>query len=139
MEFRADQVIGKTLIGIEPVKIVRIPNDAAPAVFTTATGQPIGTVQTYLAPSANRSNLYWGFIDSNGRPYYAEHRPGRFDFEALKGQGLKTLEERKQEQEEKAKPLSQKIMDTVTKFVFIGAAAYLLGKLIGGKSYAAKS
>jgi len=134
MEFSAAQIIGKTLVGRTAVPITRLPVDGAPTVFTTAPGQSIGTVQTYLAPGNNRSNLYWAFMDSNGRPYYAEHIPGRFDFEVLKSQGLKTLEERKKEQEEAAKPLSQKIMDTVTKFVLIGAGAYLLGKLIISKT-----
>lgn len=139
MEFNAGQIIGKTLVAIQPVELTRIPSDQAPTVFTTRSGQTVGVVESYLNPGPNRSNLWWAFRDANGRPFYTEHRPGLFDVRAIQQQGVLTLEERKQKADEAAKPVSAKIMDLVQRTVLLGVGAYLLATLIKSRpNYATK-
>lgn len=139
MEFNAGQIIGKTLVAVQPVDITRTPSDQAQTVFTTRTGQTVGVVYSYLSPGPNRQNLWWSFRDANGRPYYAEHRTGLFDVRSIQQQGVLTLEERKQKADEASKPVSTKIVDLVQRTILLGIGAYLLATLIKSRGvYATK-
>jgi len=139
MEFNAGQIVGKTLVALQPVDLTRLPSDGAPSIYTTRSNQTVGVVQSYLVPGSNRSNLWWAFRDANGRPYYVEHRPGLFDVRAIQQQGVLTLEERKRQADEAAKPVSTKIMDMVQRTVILGVGAYLLATLIKSRpNYATK-
>lgn len=133
MEFTADQIIGKTLIGRMPIKIVRVPDDSAPSVFTTNTGDSIGIVQSYLLPGTNRKNLYWVFRDSNNRPYYVSHSPGKFDISSLQSEGALTLQQQQDALIEKNKTLSQKIFASVQNIALLTAGAYIIGQFIRSK------
>ena len=128
--FSADQIIGKALIGKEPVKLVRIPEDGSPAVFTVPTGSPVGVVTSYVAPGSGRTNLYWQFQDNTGRPYFAEHRVGRFSIEALSSQGALTLEQQQKAEEEKNLSTTDKVIRAGTNiFLLVGGFALLLNYL----------
>lgn len=96
----AEQIIGKTLFGKQPIPIRRSAADSAPIVYTVPKGQPVGTVFSWIdVNAAGNTVLNWSFKDSTGRSYYAKHQQGIFDFRALKDQGvLTTLEEIKEEQ-----------------------------------------
>jgi hypothetical protein len=138
MEFNAGQVIGKTLVARQPVSLTRLPKNGANSIYVVQPGQTVGIVQSYVAPSASRFNLWWSFVDSNGKPFYAEHEPGLFDVQNLRNQGLLTLEERKEKADEAAKPVSTKIMDLVKKTALLAVAAYLVATFIKSRSYASK-
>jgi len=109
--YSAAQIIGKNLIAAAPVPIRRSAQDSAPVVYTVPVSQPVGIVDSYLMPSANRSALYWVFYDANGRPYYAPHREGLFSLTALKEQGTVTVKE----QTEAAQQSQQTTGDYITK------------------------
>ena len=128
--FSASDIIGKTLIANESVIIKRIPTDLAPSVFTVKTGQPVGTVFSYVSPSTNNQSLYWMFKDENGRNYYSEHKKGRYSIKALESQGVLTEEEKRKKEEEANQSWIKTLTKTLTKFVLIGAGAYVLIKVI---------
>ena len=83
----ADQVIGKTLIADRNISIKRYPSASAPVVYTAKRGESVGTVYSWVKDG---TTLYWVFEDANGKPYYAEHRPGYFSLKALQDQGAQT-------------------------------------------------
>lgn len=93
MQYSASQIIDKTLIAARPVQIKRTATDSAPAVYTVATGNPVGKVFSYISPGTGRNSLYWAFNDQYGRPYYAKHETGAFSLTALKDQGAITVKE----------------------------------------------
>lgn len=108
----ADDIIGKTLYGNTAVPVKRLALDSAPVAWTVPAGAAVGIVYSYLMPRPpERQGLYWMFYDPTGSPYYAEHQPGRFSFEALHAQGVKTTEEKLQAEIEKNKPLEDKLID----------------------------
>ena len=131
--FSADQIIGKALIGKEPVKLVRIPQDNSPSVYTVPTGSPIGVVESYVIPGPGRTNLYWQFADNTGRPYFAEHRPGRYNIEALSNQGALTLEQQKKEEEEKNLTTTDKVIRAGTNILLIVGGFALLMNFLKAK------
>lgn len=130
MEFRADQIIGKSLTAKTPVKIYRAPDDNAPPVYTVNPGENIGVVTSYLNPGPGRSVLYWVYRDQTGRNYYTRHAQGRYDIDALQNQGAQSTAEELQAEAEKKKTLSDKIFASVNNFFLIGAAVYLLATVI---------
>lgn len=128
--YPVDQIIGKGLVAKQPVKIKRAASDQAADVYTVPTGTSVGIVYSYLMPTAGRSTLYWEFIDSNGRSYYAAHRPGFYDVESLKNQGALTFEEQKKQEEEKNLSTADKAIRAGTNVLLIlGAGAFLFNFL----------
>lgn len=53
-------------------------------------GKAVGRVDTYILRTPY---VWWGFYDSNGKPYYAKHEEGAFSWSALQQQGAKTAED----------------------------------------------
>jgi len=131
--FNAADIIGKTLVARKTTDIVRAPSDNAEVVFEAGPGSTIGTVYSYLLPSANRTNLYWVFEDQNNRPYYVEHKPGQFDISTIKGQGVLTLEEKQQAAEAAAETTSDKIFRYVKNGFLVAAFVYLAKSVIETK------
>jgi hypothetical protein len=128
--YTTDQIIGKALIGKEPVNLYRNAQDNASVVYTVPSGQPVGVVESYLAPGPGRNSLYWQFRDNSGRAYYSEHRPGRYNIEALTNQGALTLEEQKKAEEEKNLTTTDKIIKAGSNILLlIGGFAILMNFL----------
>lgn len=98
-------ILDKTLWAQKTVPVLRSPNDSAVPFGEVHAGNPIGVVFSYLeaSPAANRSNLYWMFMEPgyNGKPYYVKHEPNAFDLQALRDQGIISIKE-KEEQEKQA-------------------------------------
>jgi len=126
----AAEIVGKTLYGITAVPVKRLASDAAPVAWTVPAGGQVGIVYSYLMPREGRTNLWWAFMDPTGHEYYAEHLTGRYDFQALRGQGVKTTEERIAEEAEANKPLEDKIIDAVKGLAIVGIAAFAAVQLI---------
>lgn len=115
-----ESVIGKTLIAKKTVKLVRLPDDSASAIYTVNSGNSIGIVEGFITPKAGRNaSLYWQFIDDNNKYYYVKHEIGAFDITGLQVQGVKTLEQQQAEIEKANETLPDKIQN----FVIWGAAA----------------
>ena len=128
--FKASDIIDKTLIAKRAVNLYRLPEDGAPVIYTVAPGQTVGKVFTYLTAGLNRQNLYWGFYDANGKPYYAEHKTGYFDIKALSEQGALTLAEQQAAAVEASMTTGDKIFKFVQNALLLGAGVYLLNTII---------
>lgn len=128
--FKASDIIDKTLIAKRAVNLYRLPEDGAPVIYTVAPGQTVGKVFTYLTAGPNRLNLYWGFYDANGKPYYAEHKTGYFDIKALSEQGALTLAEQQAAAVEASMTTGDKIFRFVQNALLLGAGVYLLNTII---------
>lgn len=120
----ADQVIGKTLIAAQNVPIKRYPSKSAPVVYTARRGESVGTVYSWVMDG---TTLYWVFEDANGKPYYAEHRPGYYSLKALQGQGAQTDQDAQEAADQAANPITYAITK-VLKPVALGAAAFFIIK-----------
>lgn len=117
--FDATDIIGKTLQARTAVDIKRLPEDAAPVVYSVKAGDSVGVVESYINPKPGRNiGLYWQFSDGN-RSYYAEHRVGRFNVQNLQTQGAVSLEDQQKAEEEKNLSLFDRIGRYIT---YIGAA-----------------
>ena len=133
--YSVDQIINRTLIAKEPVKIKRLPFDSEPTVYTVQPGATVGTVYSYLLPMAGRSNLYWMFYDEFNRPYYAEHKEGRYSLTALQAQGAKTDLEIEQDKARANETLGQKL-ERYANYILLGAGTLIgLGIFLKNKKY----
>jgi len=91
--YSVDQIVGKTLIARQAVKIKRSPTAVAPVVFTVSPGNYVGTVYSWVMDGPN---LYWQYYDENQSPYYTLHQPGLFSIDSLQDQGALTVEQQTQ-------------------------------------------
>lgn len=100
--YSAAQIVGKNLIAARPVKLTRSPSAQAPEIYTAQAGQSVGVVFSWVG-GGDKGPLWWQFLDSNKRPYYALHEQGAFSLEVLQAQGTLTVEEERKAAEEKKK------------------------------------
>lgn len=124
--FNAAQIIGRTLYAFTDVNLTRQPMDGAAPIFTVKRGAPVGVVYSFLLPKEGRSALWWVFKDANGREYYAEHKVGKFDFQALTAQGAKDTETIIKEAEQAAQPAREFWSNKLVLIAGLALAAYLL-------------
>lgn len=76
-------------------------------------------------PKPGRSRLWWLFYDTNGTPYFAEHRQGRFSIDDLRNQGAMSVQEQI-EQEKKDNETGKQFAERLVKWgVWIFALVYL--------------
>lgn len=131
--YSVDQIIDKTLIAATDVAVYEQPIDSARKIATVKKGQPVGIVSTYFLPkpAEGRTTVYWGFwpVDNYSKPYYAPHIAGLYDTSALKQQGVLTVEEEIEREEEKNKEWYEKILD---KIIPVGIVAILGAAVIRG-------
>lgn len=128
--FDASQIVGKTLFAAVPVALKRAANDSAPTIYTVAAGQAVGRVDSFVNPGAGRATLYWQFIDTNGRPYYAAHVTGRFSLSALKEQGALTVKQEQAQQEQAQLTTGQRIEKTARLLIWVIAGALVLREVV---------
>jgi hypothetical protein len=131
--FNAADIIGKTLVAKTQVPLLRLPNDDAEIVYTVSPGQSLGVVQSYLLPSANRTNLYWQFKDQNNKFYYSEHKQGIYNIDELSNQGVLTLQQQQAAATEANLTTGDKIFRLIKNALLIGAGVYLVNTIIKKK------
>lgn len=131
--FNAAEIIDKTLIAKVQIPLYRLPEDNAPVIYTVSPGQSIGIVYSYLLPKPGRTNLYWQFIDENGKFYYSEHKTGIYDISALQQQGALTSVQQQAAAAEASLTTTDKVFKLVQKYLLIGAGVYLLNSIIKKK------
>lgn len=124
--YNASQIVGKTLYAFQNIPITRNPSDNATPIYTVKKGSPVGIVYSYLLPKEGRTNLWWVFIDANGREYYAEHKQGIFDFRALQQQGAQDTETIIKEQQQAAQPAREFWSNKALQLAALVLIAYLL-------------
>jgi len=93
-------------------------------------------VYSFAAPSSVRKNLYWMAKDADGKIILVRHVKGDFDFKKLAAQGVKTEQQKIEEEKESEKTLADKIAESlkdVKKFakwvVIAGLGIYAIGYL----------
>ena len=92
--YSAIDIVDKTLYAIAPVEVKNQPWDDAAVVRIVQPGGMVGVVYTFVEPKAGRSHLYWKIQDVFGAELWVAHKPGFFDLEKLREQGLLTIEEK---------------------------------------------
>jgi hypothetical protein len=123
--FDATDIIGKTLQARTSVEIKRLPEDAAPVVYTVKPGDSVGVVESYINPKPGRNvGLYWQFNDGS-RSYYAEHRVGRYNVQNLQTQGAVSLEDQQKAEQEANLSLYDRIGRWIS-YIGAGLAAFVL-------------
>lgn len=92
--YSISDIVGKTLYAKKVVPLLQWPRDDSQVLMRIQPGGLVGVVDTYFLPSGtDRKKIYWGFVDANGRAYYAVHDTGMYDVESLQGQGILTIQE----------------------------------------------
>lgn len=94
--YSASQIVGKSLIARQTVPIKRQPSKSAPTVYTATPGTFIGVVYSWVTEGPD---LYWQFLDENGKPYYTLHKPGLYSIDALQDQGALTVQEQTEQEQ----------------------------------------
>jgi hypothetical protein len=130
MLYSAADIIDKTLIAKENIAIKRLPLDSAPTVFTVQSGQPVGRVNSWLSAGAGRSTLYWMFLDSNGRPYYAAHTANSYSLSAIKQQGVVSVKEAAEAAAAKTETTSDFLKKYAKTALYVVAAAVVLKSVL---------
>ena len=135
--FNAEQIIGKTLIAKRTIGLKSLPSDASPVAVSVSPGQPLGTVVSYVNPSAGRTSLYWQISSNAGKNYWVKHETGAFDISDLKLQGAKTAEEilaeKKAAEEKENSPIVYYFKKMVVPVLITAAVIYVavqLGKTL---------
>jgi len=93
-------------------------------------------VWSFALPSSVRKNLYWMAKDANGKIILVRHNNKDFSFKKLAAQGVKTEQQKIEEEKEKEKTLADKIAESLqsagkfAKWVIIaGLGIYAIGYL----------
>lgn len=127
--YSAADIIGKTLIAKKNINVVKSAKDSAKVAFVVKPGQSVGTVVSYLLPNADRKSLYWVFYTTSKIPYYVAHKEGLFDLKVLKDSGVKTTEEKTEEETSKNQTFGDKALQTLQKVALWGIVSYFGFKL----------
>lgn len=135
--YNAGDIIDKTLIALKRLPVYSdVPRRGSnpPIVGYTTAGKPIGVVYSFIEadPTQNRAALWWMFWPGStygGKYFYIPHNAGDFDVDALKQQGVLTLEEQREKEEEENKEWYEKIVDRI---IPIGVGVILATAVIRG-------
>lgn len=84
----------KTLYSIAPVEVKNGPWDDAEVIYVIQPGNIVGTVYSFVEPKEGRAHLYWQMKDTFGVDVWIAHKPGIFDLNQLRAQGLLTIQEK---------------------------------------------
>lgn len=102
--FNAGDIIRKTLVAKRDIPVYAYPGENREPIGKVKAGSPVGVVFSYFAadPFDNRSTLWWGFEPASnyGKYFYAPHKEGFYDIKVLQEQGVLSLEEKQQAEEE---------------------------------------
>ena len=96
MSYRPEDLIGKTLFAKVQVPIVELPYDNMPIIRIIPPGVAVGRIHSWLNPKAGRQTLYWHFKNQAGDSFYARHESHFYDLKQLKDQGVLSIEEKKE-------------------------------------------
>ena len=135
--YNANDIVDKTLIALKRLPVYTdVPRSGSipKAAGYTTPNQPIGVVYSYINadPIQNRGTLWWMFWPGQnygGNYFYIPHNVGDFDVSSLKQQGVLTLEEQRELEEQKNKEWYEKIVDRI---IPVGVAVILGGAVIKG-------
>ena len=131
--FKAGDVIGKTLYSRVAVPLTRYGWDEEKPFKVVPAGELVGVVDSYVLPKAGRSRLWWMFYGPDGRQFMAEHKAGAFDIGVLRGQGVLSVAEQIEQEKKDKESLVNKGERIATKFFVIGAAVWLLSRVISSR------
>lgn len=122
------QLVDKTLIARQPVSVFNGADLGGQSIAIVNTGDPIGTIFSYVGGGPGE-DLYWMFLRPNNTAYYVKHRNNIFDVSILQQQGVLTIEQQIEQQQEQENEIFPGI--DLPGFDF-GKIATLAGVVIGG-------
>jgi hypothetical protein len=125
--FAISQLLDKTLIARVPVPVYSNPYTQT-QIATVSTGSPIGTIYSYVGGVAG-APLYWMFLRPDGSAYYIEHFSNRFNVSLLQQQGVLTVEQEIEQQQEQQNDL---FPGFEIPSIDLGNVALIAGIVIGG-------
>lgn len=113
--YNVEDIMDKTLFAKAKVPIYdNVPPAQKKLVGYALPGNPVGVVYSYLAadPTRGRNNLWWMFYPASNysHNYYAEQIGGYYDVSQLKAQGVLSIEEQIQKEEEENLPWYEKLI-----------------------------
>lgn len=120
------EFIDKTLYAKKNVPIILNPlGEDKKQIAIAQAGNPIGVVYSWLGGQSGKP-LYFMFYSPapQNKPYYVEYKPGAFNYEMLREQGLQTTQEIQKEKEEAAKGTGEKALDFVKKYALWAGIVY---------------
>lgn len=138
--YSVDQVLEKTLTAKKDLPVYNgYPPGIVKRIGTVKAGNPAGIVFSYIAadPTKGRDQLWWMFYpaSSAGSYYYMPHDADAFDLDALRQQGVISVEEQQQQEQDKNKEWYEKVLDKVLPVVVtIGLGAAVIKGLLSRKS-----
>jgi hypothetical protein len=113
-------IVGKTLIAKTDIPVYRgseVPNGQPFAIVSS--GQPVGVVDSWLNPGkSGRVNLWFQYLDEFNRPYYTEMKPGFYDVNALKQQGVLTVKQKIDQETIKNQSLPEFVKGNLMKIIY---------------------
>lgn len=136
--YNVDDVVDKTLYAKSRVPVYdNVPPQQRNLVGYVEPGNPVGVVYSYLAadPTRQRQNLWWMFYPASNYSnyYYAEQVGGYYDVEALRQQGVISIEEKQQKEDLENLPWYEQLLVKYGKPILIGGVVALLaGSAIKG-------
>jgi len=110
--YSVEDVIGKTLFSKRVIPVYRLPTTNSELKRIVETGQNVGTVYSWQKGLDDRNEIWYslGF----DKKEYVQHKEGNYDIEALKEQGVKTVQEKVQEKKEAGMSTADKIFSGVS-------------------------
>lgn len=134
--YDVSQVLEKTLIAAQDLPVFDsypTKNYQPKQIGIVKKGQPAGIVYSWVNadPANNRANLWWIFYpgSSTGSYYAMPHNAGYYDISALRQQGVITVVEQQEQEDEANKAWYEKVLDKALPVVLV---AVLGGAFIRG-------
>lgn len=113
----AAEVIGRDLFAKVTVIGYALADTKSKKLYSFKPNTNIGKVRSYIQ---RPGQVFWQIYDNNNLPFYVLHESGKFDLKALKQQGTRTEEEKKEEEI----TLTDKILGIIKQYALYGAIAY---------------
>jgi hypothetical protein len=124
-QYSLAELVGKPLTAKNATKLYRTASNSAKSYASVKAGSSLGTLFSWLNPNENRSVIWFMFYDTFNKPYYVPYNKNLVDLNALKQQGIKTVDEITKDEKNK-KDFEEK---GAVRFYLEKYAPYLIGAI----------
>ena len=128
--YRLDQLVGKTFFVTKDVVLRRSAFDNGRIFYTAKKGQPIGKLQSWVPPNANRDKYWLEFDDVYGIPFYVPMESNLFSLSKLIEQGAISVKEQIELEKQKEADSKKDGFDKTKEIATI--ALWGVGLFVGG-------
>lgn len=127
LTYSVADILDKYLYAKIQVPVFGYPADEEEPIRYVQPGQLVGQVHSWLDPKPGlRNNYWWQFKRSDGTYYYTEHQEGFYSMERLREQGVKSVQEQKDEE----KPTLVKAGEMLLKAALIYAGIKIIPPML---------